>query len=108
MAKYYGSIGYAKTEETSPGVYTTETVERKYSGDILRNTGSWAVSSESTNDDLDINVQISIVADPYAYKHFHQMKYIVFMGAKWKIKSIEPRYPRIIVTVGGVYNGQQT
>lgn len=105
MAKYYGSIGYAETKETSPGVYMEEITERKYSGDILRNFGNRSTSSYSTNDNLDINVQISIIADPYAYQHFQLMKYIVFMGAKWKIKSIEPRYPRMFVTVGGVYNG---
>ena len=32
------------------------------------------------------------------------MRYVEFMGAKWKISSVEVQYPRLILTVGGVYN----
>lgn len=105
MAKWYGTIGYAETKQTSPGVWRDEITERKYSGDVIRNSNRWSASSESTNDDLNINNQISILADPFAYQNFHSMKYIEFMGAKWKISSIDVQRPRLILTIGGVYNG---
>lgn len=108
MAKFYGSVGYAETVETSPGVWMDQITERKYSGDIERNTSKWTTSSDSTNDDLNISNQISIIADPFAYQKFHSMKYIEFMGTRWKITSVEVKYPRLILTIGGVYNGQQT
>lgn len=108
MAKFFGPVGYAETIETSPGVWMDQITERNYSGDIERNTSRWSTSSDSTNDDLNISNQISIIADPFAYQNFHSMKYIEFMGTRWKITSVEVKYPRLILTIGGVYNGQQT
>lgn len=105
MAKFYGPIGYAESIEKSPGVFKDEITVRNYSGDLLSNTSRWSNSSESTNDDLNINNRISILADPYAYKNFHSMKYVEFMGTKWKINSVEVQYPRLILSIGGVYNG---
>lgn len=105
MAKFYGPIGYAKTVEKSPGVFVDDIVVRNYSGDMLSNTSRWSNSSESVNDDLTINNRISILADPYAYENFHSMKYVEFMGTKWKINSVEVQYPRLILSIGGVYNG---
>ena len=107
MAKWYGEIGYAETVENAPGVWMEQITVRNYYGDLIRNTSRWSTSSDSTNDDLNIDNQISIVADPFAYQNFHKMKYVVFMGAKWKITKVEPQHPRLILTVGGVYNGEQ-
>lgn len=106
MAKYYGVIGYAESVETSPGVWTDQITERTYSGDLVRDSSRWATSSNSTNDDLTINNRISIIADPFAYQNFHSMKYVEYMGTKWKITNVDPQYPRLILSVGGVYNGQ--
>lgn len=106
MAKFSGMIGYAMPVETSPGVWKDKITERKSYGDVVRCTHQWSSSSDSTNDDLNISNQISIVANPFARKNSHRMKYVVFMGAKWKITSIEVQHPRLILTIGGVYNGQ--
>ena len=106
MAKYCGVVGFAVTKETSPGIWMDQITERTYSGDLVRNSSKWVTSSDSTNDNLNINNQISIIADPFAYQNFHTMKYVEFMGTKWKITSVEPQYPRLILSVGGVYNGQ--
>lgn len=107
MAKWYGTVGYAETAEVKPGVWRDQITERKYSGEVLKNTNRWYGSSDSTNDDLSINNQLSIIADPYAYQNFHSIKYAEFMGTKWKVTNIETRYPRLILTLGGVYNGEQ-
>ena len=107
MAKFYGVVGYAETKETSPGVWTEEITERNYSGDVLKNTRKWQ-SGESLNDNLVINNMLSIIADPYAYQHFHAMRYVKWMGASWKISNIEVQRPRLILTIGGVYNGDES
>jgi len=107
MAKFYGIIGYSVTEETSPGVWTESITERNYYGDVIRNTRRWQ-PGEGLNDNLTINNIISIVADPFAYQHFHAIRYIKWMGASWKIDNIEVQKPRLILTIGGVYNGPQT
>lgn len=101
--KWYGSIGFAETVETRPGVWETQITERKYSGDILRNSRRLQ-SSNQVNDNVTISNQISIVADPYADGNFHSIRYVEFMGAKWKVSDIEVQYPRLVLTVGGLYN----
>lgn len=103
MAKFYGSIGYAVTEETTPGVWEEKITERMYYGDLIRNTKKLQ-STDQLNDNINIANEISILADPFAYDNFHSMKYVEFMGAKWKIISVEVQYPRLILTVGGVCN----
>lgn len=104
MAKFYGAVGYAELVETRPGVHEEQITERTYYGEIGRNTRRLQ-STDQLNDDINIANEISIVADPYAYDHFHKMRYVEFMGAKWKITNVEVQRPRLILTVGGVYNG---
>lgn len=105
MAKYYGKIGYAENLETTPGVWTDVITERSYVGDVLKNTKRWQ-ANEHLNDDLVINNQISIVADAYAYNHFHNMKYVRWMGSIWKVTMVEVQRPRLLISIGGVYNGE--
>ena len=104
MAKFFGKIGYAETIETTPGVWEEKITEREYFGDLIRNTRSLQ-SGEQLNDNINISNEISIVADPFAYENFHSMRYVEFMNAKWKISSVEVLYPRLILSVGGLYNG---
>jgi hypothetical protein len=106
MAKFYGRIGYAKTVEITPGVHEEQITERMYYGEINRNTRNLQTSSQ-LNDNIDIANEISIVADPFAYQNFHSMRYVEFMGALWKISRVEVQCPRLILTIGGVYNGEQ-
>ena len=104
MPKFYGSIGYAISKETAPGVWVEDIVEHKYSGDVYRNTRKLQ-SGNQVNDSIDISNEISILSDPFANENFHSMRYVAYMGAKWKVSSVEVRYPRLILTVGGLYNG---
>lgn len=104
MAKFCGVIGYIVTQETDPGIYEEIVVENEYYGDLVRNTRRLREANK-VNDDITISNQVSIIADPYANKHFHEMRYIVIMGVKWKITEVEVQYPRLILTIGGVYNG---
>lgn len=106
MAKFYGEIGYVETTETEPGVWVENIIKRNYYGDLIRNTRS-LVSSGNVNDNINISNEISILADPYANEHFHSMRYVEFMGAKWKITNVEVKYPRLILTIGGLYNNVQ-
>lgn len=106
MAKFYGTIGYAETVETRPGVWQEQIIERKYFGELLRNTRRLQTKNR-LNDDIDIANEISILADPYANENFHAMRYVEFMGTKWKISTVEVRYPRLILTTGGVYTSEQ-
>lgn len=105
MAKFFGPIGFATSVETRPGVWKDQIEEYNYRGDVTRLSSRWTASSDSTNDDLTLNHQISIVADPFARDHLHAMKYVSYMGTNWKITNIEVQYPRLILSIGGVYSG---
>lgn len=107
MGKFYGPIGYAEMVETKPGVYKPQITVHYYSGDVIKNASRQTQSSDSTNDDITIDNQFSIIADPFAYQNFLKMKYIGYMGVNWKITNVKVERPRLIVNVGGVYNGEQ-
>lgn len=105
MAKFYGLIGYANTVEMAPGVYEEQITTKEYYGDLLRNSRKLQTSSDSLNDNINVANEISILADPFANNNFHSMRYVEFMGSKWKITSVDVQFPRLILTIGGVYNG---
>lgn len=107
MAKFYGYVGYVRTVETSPGIWEEVAEERRYSGDITRNTRRWD-RSDYLNDDLTINNTISIVSDRFASENIFAMRYVKWMGSCWKITNVEVARPRLILTLGGVYNGPET
>ena len=107
MAKFYGLIGYANTVETAPGVYEEQITTKEYYGDLLRNSRKLQTSSDSLNDNINVANEISILADPFANNNFHSMRYVEFMGSKWKITSVDVQFPRLILTMGGVHNGEQ-
>lgn len=106
MSKFYGNIGYACIVESNPGVWIEKIIERSYYGEVIRNTRRLQSNSDQLNDDINVANEISILADPYAYQNFHMMRYIAFMGAKWKISNVEVQYPRLRLTIGGLYNGE--
>lgn len=103
MSKFYGPVGFIETKETTPGVWEEVVTEEFFYGDILRKNVK-NISSGNVNDDVDISNEISILASPYAMENFHLMKYVGYMGAKWKITSIDIQYPRLNLSIGGVYN----
>lgn len=107
MARYCGKIGFAETKETKPGVWKDKIVTRIYYGDLIRNARRLQ-SSGNLNDNIIVTNELSIVADPYANENFHAMRYAEFMGVKWKITSVDVQRPRLILSLGEVYNGQQT
>lgn len=104
MARFCGKIGFAVTTEVKPGVWKDEIVTRIYYGDVVRNARRLQ-SSGTLNDNIVVTNELSIIADPYAYENFHAMRYAEFMGAKWKITSCEVQRPRLILSLGEVYNG---
>lgn len=104
MAKYYGAIGFATNIETSPGVWEDQITERTYYGDLIRNTRRLQ-TADKLNDDIVISNQISIIGDPYIYDNIYAMRYVTFGKSKWKISSVEVQYPRLILEIGGLYNG---
>ena|ERR1700741_667106 len=104
MAKFYGEIGYAESEETAPGVWQDVITEIKYYGDVIRNTRRLQ-EGEKVNNDLSVSNSISIVADAYANEHFFAIRYIKWAGTLWTVTDVEVQSPRLLLRLGGVYNG---
>ena len=104
MAKWYGKIGYAITKETEPGLWEPKIIERTYYGDIISDLRKRQNSGE-VNDNINLSNVISIVADPFVIQNCSLMAYVEIMGAKWKITDVDIQYPRLTLTIGGVYNG---
>ena len=108
MAKFFGSIGYVLTVETEPGIFEEQEVVHQYYGDMYKLTKRYESSNEKLNDNIRISNELSIVADPFAVENFIYMRYVEFMGQKWKIESVDAsQYPRLVLTVGGLYNGTE-
>lgn len=104
MAKFYGKIGYGESVETAPGVYEDVITEFKYFGDVIRNTRQLQ-DGENLNSNITVSNSVSIVADAYANEHFFAIRYIEWMGALWTVTDVEVKSPRLILRMGGVYNG---
>lgn len=104
MAKFYGQVGYTVSHETSPGIFEEEIIEHDYSGEILQNYKK-NDNGEGPIDNIQISNRISFIADPYAYDHFHAIKYVKWRGISWKVSAVTVEYPRLILTIGSVYNG---
>jgi hypothetical protein len=105
MARFYGKVGYIETKETAPGVFSEEIItDRYYRGDVLKNT-SRREAGNNLNDDLTLNNMFSIVADAFAYANYSSIRYVEWMGSLWKVTNVEIQRPRLILTIGGVYNG---
>lgn len=109
--KYCGMIGYAISEEQiidgkTTGVWEDKIIEKKYYGDVNKFSHR-RQSADKVNDNIEISNEISIMADPYAYENFQNIVYITWMNAKWKVNSINVDYPRLVLEIGGVYNGPQ-
>lgn len=103
--KFYGAIGYASAAtETSPGVWTNNVTERPYFGDVVRNVRKLQ-GEEKVNADISVTNSISIVADAHANENFHAIRYIRWMGSLWTVDSVEVQAPRLLLRLGGVYNG---
>lgn len=108
MAKFCGVIGYLENIETEPGIWDGSITERLYCGDLIRNYSKHE-SSGGVNDNVNIANEISIVSDPYAMEHMFAISYVKFqlpaLGGVWKVTNVEVAYPRLILTIGGIYNG---
>jgi hypothetical protein len=104
MAKFFGIIGYGEAAEIRPGVYDDVITEVSYMGDVVRNSRRLQ-EGEKVNDDLSVGNSISIVADQYANEHFFAIRYVQWAGTLWKVSNVDVQTPRLLLRLGGVYNG---
>ena len=105
MAKFYGKVGYVRSVESgASSVWEDVVTEKTYYGDFVRDSRHWE-STDVLHDNIMFNHTISIIADEYATKNLGYIKYVILEGCRVEVKNIELRRPRIILTLGGLYNG---
>lgn len=105
--KFFGKIGFIYQQETEPGIWVTKSEEHDAYGDVLSNVRRWNQSTETVNDSVTTSNRISVLADRFLCEHMGAMRYVIWNGTTWQIQSIDLERPRAILTLGGVYNGQQ-
>lgn len=106
MARFSGVIGYGETVESPPdsGVFVAQITEYPYSGDVLRNTRALE-EGVGLNKNITVGNRISVVADEYANDHIYEMKYVMWRGVRWTVTNVDVQHPRLILSLGEVYNG---
>lgn len=104
MSKWCGKIGFAESKEYEPGAWENVITEREYYGDVI-STRWKRENSNYVIDNINLSNQISVVSDPYANEHCSSIVYVTYMGTKWKVSDVEIQFPRLLLSVGGVYNG---
>lgn len=103
--RFFGKVGYGDSVETAPGVWKGQIVEeREYYGDVIRNTRQ-LVDGQGVNDDITVGNRISILADQFATQNFAKIKYVAWNGSLWKVTDVEVQSPRLILSIGSVWNG---
>ena len=107
MAKYYGAIGYIKEIETEPGIWVPSVTERNYYGDVLKRYHR-TENSGGVNDNVTLSHEISIIVDPYAIENYGYIRYLEYLGIKWSVTNVSVDLPRLVLSTGGVYNGDET
>lgn len=105
MAKFSGYIGFVKNETVRPGVVKNVAIEKHYRGDLSGMTFQWE-SSGQVNDNVDLDNTLTIVADSYMLENFYAIRYVKMRDAAWRVTRVRERYPRLVLTIGGLYNGE--
>lgn len=105
--KFSGKIGFWKGDkEVRPGIWEPEIVELPYTGDMLKNNRRLVVSGKQ-NADLTTTNQISIISDTFLMQNWSTIRYVVWNGVKWEVTNVDIGFPRVILDLGGVYNGKE-
>lgn len=104
--KFAGYLGFADYVETEPSIFEEEIVERAYRGDVFKKTIRNS-NNDTINNNVSVNVRISIVADRYALTHSGSIKYIVYMGQKWTVEDVDIQPPRLTFTLGSLYHANR-
>lgn len=104
MAKFHGVLGYVHTEITAPGVHSEVVTEKPCRGDILRDNRQWE-PGDGKNSDINIRNRFSLLGDDYSMENLQHIRYLEWNGTKWLVNGVEIQRPRLILNVGGVWNG---
>jgi hypothetical protein len=104
MSRFSGLVGYVTQKETSPGIWSPDENPIMMKGDVIRQSSS-SQDGDKMNDNISLNHRVSLLGDAYAFENYYNIKWIQIDNNKWEVSSVEIQRPRIIVTLGGLWNG---
>ncbi len=105
MTRFFDKVGFAANGTLVDGVWSDSMTERDYYGDVLEITRS-IEESDKVKDDFRLQNRISIVGDDYALENFSTIKYVSWGGVRWKVLNVTVERPRLVLSLGGVYDDQ--
>lgn len=105
MSKFNGIIAYSKESETIPGVWDRIDVESVYKGNILDMPTYSLEPTSNANDPIYPRHSISIIPDDELVNNINSIRYVIWLNQKWTVKTIKYKRPRLILYLGGPYNG---
>jgi len=105
--RFHGAVGFEETVNAGKGVFIRKIIERTYYGDVIRWSSRRIAETQQQNDDIRMNNSISIIADAYASKNYHQIKFVVWDDVKWTVTSVTVGRPRLTLELGDVYSIQE-
>lgn len=102
--KFYGNIGFGESVDLGDGVWDLKVTERLFRGDVIRNSQASRAGDKVLND-LTVGNSISVISNDYMLNHLSAIKYVVWKGVRWIVVDITFEPPRLVLRLGGVYNG---
>lgn len=106
--RFSGAVGYASSAETAPGVWKEIMTEVEYFGDVIKDSRRLEPPSQVppvTNSGIGLENSFSIIGDEQAYGNINKMRYVRWNGIAWTITNVEVRRPRLVLTIGGQWDG---
>jgi hypothetical protein len=106
--RFSGTVGFATPTQSAPGVWSDVIVERSYQGDVIRDTrrlGAPSLVPPEVAGTISLSNSFSIVADAEAYEGILRIRYVAWLDQRWEVTDVEVKRPRLILTVGGLWNG---
>lgn len=102
MSKFSGKLGFVTTVESEEGVYLEERKEVPAKG-FLRRISNRYNNSDSVNTNLRLSNEVSVIATPWMNNHLMDLRYVVWKGSKWEVRSVSIDPPRVTINLGGLY-----
>lgn len=104
MARFAGLVGYVTQEETSPGIWSSVEKSVMMKGELIRQSSNNRDAGK-VNSDITLNHRVSLMGDSYSFDNYYNIKWVMVDKVKWEVSSIEIQRPRLILAIGGLWNG---
>lgn len=106
MTMFSGIVGYNLGQtQVRPGVWEDYILEKPYFGEVKQPRRQVSERDDTIHSSVSLSNTIEIVADEFADNNFSAIKYVNWKGQNWDVTSVGIRRPRLLLQLGGVYNG---